>query len=61
VTNVEYLGRINPDAVFEWDASFCFEGGVYDESPLYTQRVTIEASSPDGEIVKTLQMVKNEG
>jgi prepilin-type N-terminal cleavage/methylation domain-containing protein len=61
VTNVEYLGRTNPDAVFEWDKSFCFEGGVYVESPLYTQRVTIESTSPDGRIVKTLQMVKNEG
>lgn len=60
VTNVEYLGRFNPDADFEWDASFCFEGGIYLESPLYTQRVTIQATSPDGEIVKSLQMVKNE-
>jgi hypothetical protein len=47
--------------VFEWDAAFCFEGGIYADSPLYTQRVTIEATTPDGSIVKTLQMVKNEG
>src|SRR5262245_27876296 len=45
VTNVEYLGRVDPDAVFEWDAAFCFEGGIYTDSPLYTQRVTIEARS----------------
>lgn len=60
VISVEYLGRSTPDADFEWDASFCFEGGVYLESPLYTQRVTIEATSPSGDLVKTLQMVKNE-
>jgi hypothetical protein len=60
VTNVEYLGRTTPDADFEWDASFCFEGGIYTDSPLYTQRVTIQSTSPDGKIVKTLQMVENE-
>ncbi len=60
VTNVEYLGRTTPDANFEWDAAFCFEGGIYVNSPLYTQRVTIQATSPDGRMVKTLQMVKNE-
>jgi type II secretory pathway pseudopilin PulG len=61
VTNVEYLGRPDPNADFDWDASYCFEGGIYADSPLYTQRVTIEARSPDGRIVKTLQMVKSEG
>ncbi len=60
VTNVEYLGKANPDAEFEWDAGFCFEGGLYADSPLYTQRITITAVSPDG-LIKTLQMVKNEG
>ncbi len=60
VTNVEYLGRTTPDANFEWDAAFCFEGGIYINSPLYTQRVTIQVTSPDGRMVKTLQMVKNE-
>lgn len=59
VTNVEYLGKVSADADFEWDASFCFEGGVYTDSPLYTQRVTITATAPGG-LVKTLQMVKNE-
>lgn len=59
VTNVEYLGRFNADDQFEWDAAFCFEGGVYDESPLYTQRITITATVPEG-FSKTLQMVKNE-
>lgn len=59
VTNVEYLGRFTPDADFEWDAAFCFEGGIYDESPLYTQRVTITVTVPEG-FSKSLQMVKNE-
>lgn len=61
ITNVEYLGRTDPNAVFEWDASFCFEGGIYTDSPLYTQRITIEVHGPNGSMVKTLQMVKNEG
>ncbi len=61
VTNVEYLGRASSSDPFEWDATYCFEGSGYLDSPLYTQRVTIEARNPSGEIVKTLQMVKNEG
>ncbi len=60
VTTVEYLGKADPDAVFEWDAGYCFEGPGFETSRLYTQRVTIEATSPDGELVKTLQMVKSE-
>jgi prepilin-type N-terminal cleavage/methylation domain-containing protein len=60
VVGVEYLGRVTPDADFEWDAAFCFEGGVYVDSPLYTQRITLQATSPTGGLVKTLQMVKNE-
>lgn len=60
VTEVEFLGRNSVDAVFEWDGAFCFEGAGYEESPLYTQRVTIQATSPDGELVKTMQMVKSE-
>ena len=60
VVGVEYLGRSTPDADFEWDAAFCFEGGVYLDSPLYTQRVTLQVTSPTGDLVKTLQMVKNE-
>lgn len=59
VTGVEYLGKTGPDAVFEWDVAFCFEGTGYEDSPLYTQRVTIQTTSPDGELVKTLQMVKS--
>lgn len=59
VTNVEYLGRTSPDDAFEWDAAFCFEGGAFANSPLYTQRVTIQVNAPGG-LVKTLQMVKNE-
>ncbi|HUS44135.1 MAG TPA: hypothetical protein VMY16_15845 [Ilumatobacteraceae bacterium] len=59
VTNVEYLGRVNPDADFDWDASFCFEGAEYATSPLYTQRITIQTTGPGGQIVRTLQMVKS--
>lgn len=60
VTTVEYLGKVNPDAVFEWDAAFCFEGVGFESSKLYTQRVTIQVTSPDDGLVKTLQMVKSE-
>lgn len=60
VKTVEYLGKDDPDAVFEWDATYCFEGVGFEDSRLYTQRVTIEATSPDGGLVKTLQMVKSE-
>ena len=60
VTTVEYLGKADPDAVFEWDAAYCFEGLGFEDSRLYTQRVTIEATSPDDTLVKTLQMVKSE-
>lgn len=60
VTTVEYLGKADPDAVFEWDAAYCFEGIGFEDSRLYTQRVTIQATSPNGELVKTLQMVKSE-
>jgi type II secretory pathway pseudopilin PulG len=59
VIDVEYLGRTDPDAEFDWDASFCFEGTGYESSPLYTQRVTIETTGPGGNIVRTLQMVKS--
>jgi len=62
VTNVEYLGRVTVDSAFEWGASFCFEGAgtEYEDSPLYTQRVTLRASSPDGSMAQTLEMVKSE-
>lgn len=62
VTNVEYLGRSSVDADFEWRPSFCFEGvgTEYATSPLYTQRVTIQVTGPDGTMVQTLEMVKSE-
>jgi len=60
VTDIEYLGKTSVDADFEWSSSFCFEGAGYSSSPLYTQRVTVEVSSPGGRIVQTLQMVKSE-
>lgn len=60
VVTVEYLGRERPDDEFEWDATHCFEGDGFEDSPLYTQRVSLQATTPDG-LVKTLQMVKSEG
>jgi prepilin-type N-terminal cleavage/methylation domain-containing protein len=59
VTNVEYLGKVGIDDDFEWSPAFCFEGVGYETSPLYTQRVTIQVTSPDVGIVKTIQMVKS--
>lgn len=60
VTTVAYLGKDDPDAVFKWDEAYCFEGVGFEASKLYTQRVTIQVTSPDGGLVKTLQMVKSE-
>lgn len=60
VINVEYLGKNNEDDPFEWSSSFCFEGGTYADSPLYTQRVTLRVITHDGRFVRTLQMVKSE-
>jgi len=61
VENVEYLGRASQSDDFEWSDAFCFEGGSeYAESPLYTQRVTLRATDPAGDITRTLQMVKSE-
>ncbi len=57
VTNVQFLGKPNPDANYEWGDTYCLEGGLYANSPQYTQRVTIRTTSPGG-LVKTLQMVK---
>lgn len=60
VVNVEYLGRLMVDDAFEWDAAFCFEGVGYENSPLYTQRVTIRAVDPNGSLVQTIEMVKSQ-
>ncbi|MGK0274403.1 MAG: type II secretory pathway pseudopilin PulG [Ilumatobacter sp.] len=58
VIGVEYLGRVGVDDVFEW-GSFCFEGPSFGDSPLYTQRVTIQLTFPDGTTTQTLEMVKS--
>lgn len=60
VVDVEYLGKVNPDDDFEWGAGYCFEGAAFLDSPLYTQRVTVQVVSPSGNIVETLEMVKSE-
>jgi prepilin-type N-terminal cleavage/methylation domain-containing protein len=57
VTKVQFLGKPNPDAEYEWGDSYCLEGGAYASAPQYTQRVTIQVTTPRG-VVKTLQMVK---
>ena len=57
VTNVQFLGKPNPDAEYEWGDAYCLEGGAYVSAPQYTQRVTIQVTTPRG-VVKTLQMVK---
>lgn len=56
VTEIQFLGKASPDDEYEW-GNYCLEGGVYANSPQYTQRVTIRSISPKG-LVKTLQMVK---
>lgn len=61
VTNVEYLGRLSVSDDFEWGESFCFEGAGFIDSPLYTQRVTIEVTPPNATRSQTLEMVKSEG
>ncbi|MFT6392272.1 MAG: hypothetical protein ACJA14_001796, partial [Ilumatobacter sp.] len=58
--NVEYLGRTTVDSDFEWGETFCFEGGSFAESPLYTQRITIAVKSPNSATTQTLEMVKSE-
>ncbi|NND75729.1 MAG: prepilin-type N-terminal cleavage/methylation domain-containing protein [Ilumatobacter sp.] len=60
VIDVEYLGRANPGDDFGWSDAYCFEGGAFASSPLYTQRVTIRVTSHDGKITRTLQTVKSE-
>lgn len=60
VVDVEYLGRIGVDDDFDWAPDFCFEGTGFDDSPLYTQRVTVEVTFPNGTSTQTLQMVKSE-
>jgi prepilin-type N-terminal cleavage/methylation domain-containing protein len=60
VSDVEYLGRSGVDDDFSWSPSFCFEGGAFAESPLYTQRVTIRVIFPNGSSVQTLEMVKSQ-
>lgn len=60
VSDVEYLGRAGVDDDFSWSPTFCFEGGTFADSPLYTQRITIEVLVPNAASVQTLEMVKSE-
>ena len=60
VVGLQFLGKVNPDDDYEWGDGYCLEGGVYANSPQYTQRITIQSTSPNG-LVKTLQMVKGQG
>ena len=60
VIDVEFLGKPDPNADFEWGPAYCFEDGLYIDSPLYTQRVTLEVIGPNGKFVRTMQMVKSE-
>ncbi len=60
VTDVEYLGRVGVDDDFEWGETFCFEGTGFVDSPLYTQRVTIEVTAPGSTTSQRLEMVKSE-
>lgn len=60
VTDVQYLGRAGVDNDFSWSPLFCFEGGTFVNSPLYTQRVIIEVTMPNAASVQTLEMVKSQ-
>jgi Tfp pilus assembly protein PilV len=74
ITSIEFLGRPTPDSPsFEWGASYCYEGvqliGGSDpvvnredfrDNPFYSQKITIEVTSPNGRIVKTINTVKGE-
>jgi type II secretory pathway pseudopilin PulG len=69
ITAIEFLGRATPDApTFEWASSYCYEGvqlingNVEDfrESPFYSQRITIQVTSPNGRVVKTINTVKGD-
>lgn len=59
VADVQYLGRAGVDNDFSWSPSFCFEGGTFVNSPLFTQRVIIEVTLPNAASVQTLEMVKS--
>ncbi|MFP5489787.1 MAG: type II secretion system protein [Acidimicrobiia bacterium] len=59
VTGVQFLGRPSFDTPYEWGETYCFEGPDYDEAEQYTQRVTIQVTTPRG-MTKTLQMVKGQ-
>ena len=59
VTDVQYLGRAGVNDDFSWSQAFCFEGGTFVNSPLYTQRVIIAVTLPNATSVQTLEMVKS--
>jgi type II secretory pathway pseudopilin PulG len=63
VTNVQFLGRTTSDGEFEWRDDLCFESGcpgLYCESPLYTQKVTIRATAPGGALSMIMETIKSE-
>ena len=53
VTGVEFLWRTSFDQPYVWSAAGCLEADGQ-----YTQRVTIQVTTPDGAL-NTLQMVKD--
>jgi hypothetical protein len=66
VSKVQFLGRARTSDPFSWGDGFCFENmpeecplGEFCRSPLYAQKVTIEAVAPSGAL-KILETVKSE-
>lgn len=65
VTNVQFLTSPDPNSnVFTW-GSDCREGvtpvGDYTDFPLLSQKVTLEVTSPNGNLTKVLETVKADG
>ncbi len=72
VMKIEFLGKPNPDdAFFEWGTGYCFEGVQpdanldgndedYRQSPLLSQKVTIQVTGPGGSLVKKIETVKSD-
>jgi type II secretory pathway pseudopilin PulG len=60
VSKVQFLGRAQSGDPFSWGDGFCFEVcPPYCQTPLYAQKVTIEAVAPGG-ARKILETVKGE-
>jgi hypothetical protein len=70
ITDITFLGRPDPDVtVFEWGPAYCFEGVQpdadgngspedYRQRSLLSQKGSIEATSPSGRVVRTIETVK---